>query len=113
MGGFDESSTCSKGGHSTVPPAAGLRRMEASSQKLAVQHGKDPVELDATYTNANGSRTVPVISGHRDWSSTACPGNLVYEGLAQMRQSTADLVAGPRRVDDLTASATGADVTLD
>ncbi|MFF3752403.1 peptidoglycan recognition family protein [Streptomyces sp. NPDC002018] len=51
---------------------AGLVQLLA---ELAARHSIDPL-ADVVYRNPiNGlSRTVPAISGHRDWAATLCPG---------------------------------------
>ncbi|NGO14126.1 N-acetylmuramoyl-L-alanine amidase [Streptomyces sp. HC44] len=53
-------------------------------------HGVDP-KAQVTYTNPiNGTtRDVPEISGHRDWMETECPGAVMYEELAALRDAVA------------------------
>lgn len=45
----------------------------------------------STFTSPSGgaSKTVPNISGHRDWSATACPGKNLYAALPTIRQEVA------------------------
>jgi hypothetical protein len=53
-------------------------------------HGLDP-KAQLTYTNpVNGTtKDVAVISGHRDWMATECPGEVMYEELATLREAVA------------------------
>jgi uncharacterized protein with LGFP repeats len=54
------------------------------------RHLLDPLAT-TTFTNpASGDqKTAPNISGHRDWSATACPGELLYAQLPALRQEVA------------------------
>jgi hypothetical protein len=54
------------------------------------RHLLDPLAT-STFTNpaGGGSTTVPNISGHRDWSATACPGKHLYALLPTIRQEVA------------------------
>ncbi|CAM2917033.1 uncharacterized protein with LGFP repeats [Williamsia muralis] len=54
--------------------------------------------FDGALFAAGETATLPVISGHRDFYSTECPGNLAYEALPQIRDiaaSGAAIVAPP------------------
>ncbi|BCL31381.1 peptidoglycan recognition family protein [Streptomyces aurantiacus] len=53
-------------------------------------HGVDP-EAKVTYTNPINATTKEVdeISGHRDWLSTECPGEVMYAELAALRKAVA------------------------
>jgi hypothetical protein len=50
-----------------------------------------------TYRNPDdgSTRTVPAVSGHRDWAATACPGDAFYATLADLRRT----IATPHRWD--------------
>jgi len=54
------------------------------------RHLLDPLAT-STFTNpaGGGSKTTPNISGHRDWSATACPGQNLYALLPTIRQEVA------------------------
>lgn len=54
------------------------------------RHLLDPLAT-STFTNpaGGGSKTAPNISGHRDWSATACPGQNLYSVLPTIRQEVA------------------------
>jgi hypothetical protein len=54
------------------------------------RHLLDPLAT-STFTNpaGGGSKTAPNISGHRDWSATACPGVNLYAVLPTIRQEAA------------------------
>jgi hypothetical protein len=57
---------------------------------LAAETGLDPL-AEVDYVNPiNGStRRVPVISGHRDWAATACPGDTFHPTLPGVRNDVA------------------------
>lgn len=57
---------------------------------LVRQHGVDP-QARVTYTNPiNGTKKeVAEISGHRDWLSTECPGEVMYGELDRLRTAVA------------------------
>lgn len=50
-------------------------------------HGVHYAYNTANYTN-DGARRLPVISGHRDTKSTACPGQYLYSRLGTIRSGT-------------------------
>lgn len=54
------------------------------------RHLLDPMAT-STFTNPAGgaSKLAPNISGHRDWSATACPGQNLYAALPLIRQEVA------------------------
>jgi hypothetical protein len=54
------------------------------------RHLLDPLAT-STFTNpaGGGSKVAPNISGHRDWSATACPGKNLYAALPLIRQEVA------------------------
>ncbi|MGW7521594.1 peptidoglycan recognition protein family protein [Streptomyces sp. NPDC054796] len=79
-------------GRSATPAARiSLARLLA---ELARRHGVDPL-AEVLYRNpaSTAVRTVPAISGHRDWASTACPGTL-HTDLPYVRREVAELLAG-------------------
>ena len=90
------------GNHDLVAPtAAQLRTVERVFAWKLGGAGLDPLGT-TTYTSAGGSVTryaagtvvrKPVISGHRDYSSKSCPGNLAYPLLGEIRSATAAVVA--------------------
>ncbi|MGW0819844.1 peptidoglycan recognition protein family protein [Streptomyces sp. NPDC002845] len=62
--------------------------------ELAERHSIDPLGAVAYRNPVSGAtRTVPAISGHRDWAATVCPGT-VHGDLPSIRAAVADLVAG-------------------
>ena len=45
---------------------------------------------------SNGNaRTLPTISGHRDWAATECPGNLFYPQLPDIRAAVKQATPSP------------------
>lgn len=56
----------------------------------AEHHGLDPLAT-TTFTNpASGdTNAAPNISGHRDWTVTECPGEILYQTLPTIRQEVA------------------------
>jgi hypothetical protein len=62
---------------------------------LAQKHGIDPL-LTSAYVhpeNTTPPKTNPNISGHGDWTSTACPGKSFHDTLPALRQAVASRVA--------------------
>lgn len=99
------------------PKAAAVVSLEDVLAELMVRHGLDP-EGTVDYVNPVDGTTkegVPTISGHRDWGSTECPGERLYNQLPTIRSNvaakmtTADL--GPSV--SITAPADGAKVNGD
>ncbi|UJP39534.1 cell wall-binding repeat-containing protein [Cellulomonas palmilytica] len=86
---------------SKVPSTTILRAVaQVASWKLA-SYGRDP--LGTTVLTARSGSThpkrkpgwrgsLPVVMGHRDVASTACPGQMVYNRLATIRSYAADQV---------------------
>lgn len=66
-----------------------LVRLTAS---LAARHGLDPT-ADVTYRSpTSGDSTAgPALGGHRDWTSTDCPGSAAYLDLPEIRERAARL----------------------
>jgi hypothetical protein len=84
-----------------APTSAQVTTVEKVFAWKLAMYGHDP-EGTTTYTSAGGSatkypaRTVvtkPVISGHRDYSTKSCPGNLAYPLLPKIRAEVAALIA--------------------
>ena len=86
------------GNFETAPPAAaavtGLERMLAWK---ADRHDIDPM-ASPDYVREDGSSipNLPNISGHRDSSSTGCPGDALYARLPGVRQDVANVIAAAR-----------------
>ena len=54
------------------------------------RHALDPLATTTFTSPATGStKTVPNISGHREWTPTACPGETLFEVLPAIRQEVA------------------------
>ena len=90
------------GTFSTVqPPAATLTSVQRLMAWKLSMHGRDPLGT-TTLVSAGGSTSrypagtsvqVPVIAGHRDTNSTACPGDLGYSRLPEVRRGVAEIIA--------------------
>lgn len=80
--------------------------------ELAVRHGLDP-EAVVTYENphpdSDATKVVDLISGHRDWVSTECPGANLYGDLPDIRQAVAGEMGMPDAA--ITSPADGATVS--
>lgn len=61
--------------------------------ELATRHGIDP-ETQVLYDNGTNSQTAWTISGHRDFSSTECPGGVFYDDLPAVRSDVAARMTG-------------------
>lgn len=80
---------CLLGTFTSVAPTD--RALEALTKLLAWKADKDdldPVGIDPHPLNAS----LPVIAGHRDGCSTACPGDMAYAMLPEIRMATADTI---------------------
>jgi hypothetical protein len=82
---------CFIGDHSVAPPSdAAFGSMVGMLAFLGDRHGLDlSPGATATFTSRGSNRrpagvevTTPTISGHRDMSSTACPGDFAYSSVA-------------------------------
>jgi hypothetical protein len=89
LGCFDSTNaTCQPGTYGpndTVPTPAAMTALQELLAKLTTRHGLNPT---GTTTYSNGTNTkvgVPIITGHRDWDATACPGDNVYSQLSALR----------------------------
>lgn len=67
------------------PSALALNALVEIISWRFTQNDIDPFGVDWLAVNPNGSERLPVISGHRDVSSTACPGDNLYSMLYQIR----------------------------
>jgi N-acetylmuramoyl-L-alanine amidase len=78
---------------STPIPEAPRRTLVQHLAWEAERHGLPPLAT-STYTNpeSGAKKTAPNISGHRDWTATQCPGELLYNVLPVIRQEAAALV---------------------
>lgn len=76
---------------SVAPPDAQRSALAEEVSLLAGRHGLDPQRLDTAYVNpvSGATRTVPTVSGHRDWEATECPGGALYALLPSIRADAA------------------------
>ena len=78
---------------SAAPTNAAVNGLQAILAWKADRHDIDVLGSDP-YTHDDGSvSTFPNLSGHRDTSSTSCPGDLLYSDLPTIRQEVANRVA--------------------
>lgn len=78
------------------PTAAARTSLEAVLADLAGRHGLDPLaRTDYVNPITAATKNVDVISGHRDWDSTECPGTAFYKQLPSVRTNVAALLAPP------------------
>ena len=72
------------------PSATAVDALEALLAEFATRHSLDP-HATVNYVNpVNGyQKTVTMISGHRDWSATECPGERLYTRLPAVRDAVA------------------------
>ncbi|MGW4898247.1 peptidoglycan recognition protein family protein [Kitasatospora sp. NPDC004240] len=72
------------------PTEAARRSLTALLAVLSRTHGLDP-QAGVTFVNpVNGvTRPVDMISGHRDWLATDCPGGVMYADLPALRTDVA------------------------
>lgn len=85
------SSTCKQLGGGTVRgPGSGM--WSALTTLLSWKTTNFEIDPLASQTfcrgDGSGCRTFPTIAGHRDADGTACPGNLVYDNLPNVRNDT-------------------------
>ncbi|HET7486667.1 MAG TPA: N-acetylmuramoyl-L-alanine amidase [Acidimicrobiales bacterium] len=112
LGCFDsQSAICQPGTYGsgdTTPTAAAMAAVEQLLARLATRHGLNAGGT-TTYTNSAGNRPgMPVVSGHRDWEATACPGDNVYAQLPALRSR----VAADMTPAGLRATATDSSIQL-
>ncbi|APU16960.1 MULTISPECIES: peptidoglycan recognition family protein [Actinoalloteichus] len=85
---------CLLGDFTVEPPAeAAVDALVETLAALCLLCGLDPTGT-THYASPTGdaSRTVPTISGHRDWSVTQCPGDVFAPTLDEIRTRVAALV---------------------
>ncbi|MFE2726712.1 peptidoglycan recognition family protein [Kitasatospora sp. NPDC059327] len=77
------------------PTAAARASLTALLAAVARGHHLDP-QAHVTFVNPVNGVTKPVemISGHRDWMATDCPGGTMYAGLPALRADVAALGTG-------------------
>ncbi len=91
LGCYEPQSSCA--GDAT-PPAAAEDALEHLVADLSTRHGLDPTGSTGYVNPVNGStKTVPTVSGHRDWEPTACPGGNLYADLPTIRTTAKSLMA--------------------
>jgi hypothetical protein len=94
------------------PKAAAVAALEDVLAGLAVRHGLDPMGTVDYVNPVNGDTEdgVDTISSHRDWTSTECPGERLYDQLPTIRHNV-DAKAGEVVVEEpaLTVAITSPD----
>ena len=77
------------------PKAAAVSALEGVLADLAERHGLNP-QVPTTYVNpvSGEIKEVQTIAGHRDYLSTECPGQRLYERLPEIRSNVAALLEG-------------------
>ncbi|GAA3826769.1 N-acetylmuramoyl-L-alanine amidase [Streptomyces phyllanthi] len=77
------------------PTAAARDSLTLLLAALSAEHGFDP-QAAVTFVNpVNGvTRNVQMISGHRDWLTTECPGTTLYGDLPALRADVAAALSG-------------------
>jgi hypothetical protein len=75
---------------STQPTRAARRALVRVLASLSLSTGLDP-QGRTTYRNplTGATRRVHILSGHRDWLATQCPGNAFYPRLPGVRRIVA------------------------
>lgn len=117
MGCYEPTSECAG---DTTPPTAAVDGLEGLLASLSTRHQLNPQGTVHYVNPVNGtSKDVATISGHRDWSATACPGGLLYADLPAIRANVASRMAGgtpaataPDAPASLTASTSGSTASL-
>jgi hypothetical protein len=78
------------------PSRAALRSLTATLAGLATVSGLDPKGYGTYVNQVNGAtKDSYVISGHRDYLATECPGENLYARLVELREDASLLVPGP------------------
>lgn len=76
------------------PKQAAVDALVGVLAEFASRHGLDPHAVVDYVNPVNGdTKTVDMISGHRDWKSTECPGERLYDDLPTIRDSVAAQMA--------------------
>lgn len=90
------------------PPAPQRDALEELLADLAVRHDLDPTDTSYEFTNPSNSaqKAVAVISGHRDWVETECPGGALYDTLPSIRTDVAARIAAMPPPSTTTTSTT-------
>ena len=72
------------------PAGPAVDALESLLAEFASRHGLDPHGV-VDYVNPvdGATRTVDMISGHRDWVATECPGERLYDDLPAIRDAVA------------------------
>jgi hypothetical protein len=83
------------------PTAAARSSLESLLAWKLERHGLDP-QGSSTYVNPvlGTTKTIPNISGHRQVSATACPGNTFYPTFPTLRQNVANRIAATTGPDN-------------
>lgn len=77
------------------PEAVAVDALEGLLAEFASRHHLDP-QATVDYVNPadpSATNTVDVISGHRDWAATECPGARLYDDLPAIRDAVAARMA--------------------
>lgn len=78
------------------PTTAARSSLESVLADLAGRHDLDPLaRTDYVNPITAATKNVAVISGHRDWESTECPGTTFYKQLPSVRANVAALIGAP------------------
>lgn len=82
----------------TQPTAAARKTLVQLLAVLARITDVDPLgQVDYVNPISGATRTVPAIAAHRNWSSTACPGDAFHPELPAVRTDVARLMAAQQR----------------
>ena len=101
----------------TRPATAAARAaLEGVLADLAGRHALDTLARTLYINPITGdTRDIDILSGHRDWESTECPGGALYEQLPSIRANVAAMLAPPPagalHVGDLDGQATSGNRT--
>lgn len=77
------------------PTASAIDALEGVLTHLMERHGLDPLGTVDYSNDVNQVEDADTISGHRDWTSTECPGENLYDRLPDIRQAVADRMDAP------------------
>lgn len=76
------------------PAAPAVDALEGVLAEFATRHLLQPEDVVQYENPVDGARkTVNMISGHQDWTSTECPGARLYDDLPALRAAVADRMA--------------------
>jgi hypothetical protein len=97
----------------TTPPTTQVDGLEAELALLAKRHNLDPQGTVHYVNSVNGvSKDVSTISGHRDYSTTSCPGESLDTQLPAIRSNVASRIAGTAPMDSAVVSFNRKDRTV-